>query len=225
MGYHVPESLHADRRAPVIVFAGALDWTPSPLPGVERRFLEREGGEIARATSFVRYAAGSSFREHVHEKGEEFLVLEGVFSDQGGDFAEGSYVRNPPGSRHAPFTRDGCVIFVKLRQMRPEENLPLVVSGAGRPALPTGVAGVTRAPLYSGADGETVAIERLGAGTRWMSRADTAGEEILVLEGTLLYGEVACPPLTWLRMPAGQQQAMVSPGGCRYWVKRGHLVP
>ena len=68
-------------------------------------------------------------------------------------------------------------------------------------------------------------IERLGAGTRWMSRADTAGEEILVLEGTLLYGEVACPPLTWLRMPAGQQQAMVSPGGCRYWVKRGHLVP
>jgi len=31
----------------------------SPLPGVERWMLDRVGGEVARATSLVRYAAGA----------------------------------------------------------------------------------------------------------------------------------------------------------------------
>src|SRR6267154_2567497 len=108
MRYYVPEKLNHDLAAAAIVDSNVLAWTPSPLPGVERRFLERDGGEIARATSIVRYAPGGAFSPHVHDKGEEYLVLSGVFSDESGDFAQGTYVRNPPGSRHAPFTRDGC---------------------------------------------------------------------------------------------------------------------
>lgn len=77
--------------------------------------------EVARATSIVRYAPESRFAEHIHELGEEFLVLEGMFSDEHGDYGAGTYVRNPPGSSHSPYTVDGCTIFVKLRQFDPAD--------------------------------------------------------------------------------------------------------
>jgi anti-sigma factor ChrR (cupin superfamily) len=83
------------------------DWVASPLPGVERRMIERNGEEVARATSIVRYAPQSRFSPHVHTGGEEFLVLEGTFSDEMGDFPKGSYVRNPVGSRHEPSSAEG----------------------------------------------------------------------------------------------------------------------
>ena len=218
----VPEQLHDDPREPVIVDSSALPWTPSPQPGVERRFLERRGGEVARATSIVRYAPASSFTSHVHGEGEEFFVLEGTFSDEHGDFGAGTYVRNPPGSRHMPFTREGCVIFVKLRQMSGEERSHVVVPTEGLAPAPTEVAGVSRVPLYGGG-GEEVALEVLEAGARWSDRGALGGEEILVLAGRLLYGEEGCGPGTWLRFPAGRERSLASPDGCRIWTKRGHL--
>ena len=60
--------------------------------------LERQGAESGRATSVVRYAPGSDFAAHTHTGGEEFIVLDGVFSDDSGDYSAGSYVRNPVGS-------------------------------------------------------------------------------------------------------------------------------
>ncbi|MBC7152367.1 MAG: cupin domain-containing protein [Rhizobium sp.] len=110
--------LNADLDEPVIVHAARLDWTPSPAAGVDRRMLYREGGEIARATSIVRYAPGSAFPEHAHDGGEEILVLEGVFQDEHGDYPAGSYFRNPPGTAHSPAAAEGCKIFVRLWQHR-----------------------------------------------------------------------------------------------------------
>ena len=218
----VPERLHDDPREPVIVDSSALPWTPSPQPGVERRFLERRGGEVARATSIVRYAPASSFTPHVHDEGEEFLVLEGTFCDEHGDFAAGTYVRNPPGSRHTPFTREGCVIFVKLRQMCATEEGGLVLRTQGAAATPTGVAGLTRVPLHRDAR-EEVAIEILEPGASWRERGELGGEEILVLAGRLRYGDDACDAGSWLRFPAGRERPLASPTGCRLWTKRGHL--
>jgi quercetin dioxygenase-like cupin family protein len=115
--------LNADLSRPAAVDSETLDWIASPMAGVERRMLERDGDEVARATSLVRYAPGSSFTPHTHGAGEEFLVLDGVFSDETGDFAAGAYVRNPPGSWHTPSTGPGSTILVKLRQMPPEETV------------------------------------------------------------------------------------------------------
>ena len=148
MHYHVPEKLNADLSKPAVVHSNNLPWTPSQTPGVERRFLERDGGEVARASSIVRYAPGSAFPRHVHDKGEEYLVLNGVFSDEHGDFGKGAYVRNPPGSTHAPFTKDGCIIFVKLRQMPASTKDALVVRTLDMKGAPTSVAGVTRTTLF-----------------------------------------------------------------------------
>src|ERR1700752_5172962 len=114
--------LNADFSQRVVVHAAYLAWIPSPVAGVERRMLDRIGDEGARATSIVRYAPDSRFPAHTHGGGEEFLVLDGVFEDEHGDYPAGAYVRNPPTSRHTPGSTRGCVLFVKLRQFDPQDR-------------------------------------------------------------------------------------------------------
>jgi anti-sigma factor ChrR (cupin superfamily) len=119
--------LHADLSQRAVVLTPTLAWIPSPMVGVERRLLDRNGDEVARATSVVRYAPGSHFEPHSHGGGEEILVLEGTFSDEHGDYATGTYLRNPVGSSHAPFSAEGCTILVKLRQMHPLDQQRIAI--------------------------------------------------------------------------------------------------
>src|SRR5215470_3041079 len=104
-----PMQINSNFEERVAVHAAAIPWKPSPMPGVERRMLDRLGDEVARATTIVRYAPNSHFSPHVHTGGEEFFVLEGVFQDEHGDFPAGSYIRNPPQSRHTPGSAPGCI--------------------------------------------------------------------------------------------------------------------
>ena len=110
--------INHDLIQPVRVQAAKLDWIPRPAVGVDRRMLFRIGGEVARATSIVRYAPGSAFPRHTHSGGEEIVVLEGTFQDEHGEYPAGSYFRNPPGTSHIPASEDGCIIFVRLWQFR-----------------------------------------------------------------------------------------------------------
>src|SRR6516225_11262517 len=120
--------LNADFSQRVAVHAARLPWVASPIAGVDRRMLDRIGDEVARATSIVRYAPASHFSAHTHGGGEEFLVLEGVFQDEHGDYPAGSYVRNPPTSRHTPGSASGCVIFVKLWQFDAADRKDVTVN-------------------------------------------------------------------------------------------------
>ncbi|CAN0603194.1 unnamed protein product, partial [Ectocarpus sp. 12 AP-2014] len=76
--------LNADFSERVIIHSDQIEWQASPMPGVDRRMLDRIGDEVARATTIVRYAPGSQFSQHTHTGGEEFIVLDGVFSDEHG---------------------------------------------------------------------------------------------------------------------------------------------
>ena len=109
--------LNADFDQAVVIRPDNYQWQDSPMPGVERMMLDRIGDEVARATSLVRYAPNTSFTPHQHEGGEEILVLEGVFSDEHGDYPAGSYIRNPIGTSHTPSVGlEGATILVKLHQ-------------------------------------------------------------------------------------------------------------
>ena len=214
-----------DKRA--VVLSEAEPWQPSPLPGVERRLLDRVGEEVARATSIVRYAANSRFSAHTHGGGEEFLVLEGVFSDEHGDYGPGSYLRNPPGSSHTPFSREGCTIFVKLWQMVPEDQVFVNIDSTRETWLPGLVEGLEVMPLYErgGARGaESVALVRWQPGTRFQAHGHPGGEEILVLEGTFSDEHGDYPKGAWLRNPPGSAHTPYSEEGCTIYVKTGHLV-
>ncbi len=204
--------LHADHRQAVAVRFAEAPWVESPEPGVVRKLLERDGEEVARATSIVRYAPERSFSHHVHERGEELLVLEGVFSDEHGDYVAGTYVRNPPGSEHRPFSRGGCTIFVKLRQFAPDDRARTVIG-------PTEGWSGDRKRLHAHRR-ERVELRRLDAPAT--IACDDEGIEILVVEGRVRLDQSDAPRWTWWRAPA--RSVEVAPlGSALLWIKSGHL--
>lgn len=214
--------LNADFTQRALIRPADSPWLASPMPGVERRMLDRIGDEVARATSIVRYAAGSHFSEHHHPGGEEFLVLDGVFSDERGDYPAGTYVRNPIGSHHAPFSREGCTIFVKLMQFDPADDQPVVINSRHAQWRPGLVPGLQVLPLHQHGT-EHVALVRWAPGTTFSAHRHWGGEEILVLEGTFQDEFGDYPAGTWLRSPHLSQHTPFSEAGCLIWVKTGHL--
>jgi len=194
------------------------------MAGVERRMLDRIGDEVARATSIVRYAPASHFSRHVHGGGEEFLVLDGVFQDEHGDFPAGTYVRNPPTTAHTPGSAPGCTLFVKLWQFDPDDRVGVRRDTNGLSFSPEpGRPGVEAATLFRDRQ-EAVRLERWAPHAK-VDAAMPGGCEILVLEGGFTEGDETFLPQSWLRLPkAARLQAEAGPAGCRLWLKTGHLA-
>lgn len=215
--------VNADFNARVAIDTRNAPWIASPQAGVERKLLDRVGDEVARATSIVRYAPGSAFAPHTHELGEEFLVLAGTFEDDQGAYPAGSYVRNPPGSQHRPFSTAGCEIFVKLRQFQAGDDARVVIDTAQATFRPGLVPGLSVLPLHEYGS-EHVALVRWAPGTRFQAHTHWGGEEILVLEGTFSdeYGDY--PAGSWLRSPHLSRHQPFSDPGCLIYVKVGHLA-
>ncbi len=214
--------INADFSERIVVETGRRPWTASPSPGVERIMLDRLGGEVARATSLVRFAPDSAFPRHVHGGGEEFLVLDGVFSDEDGDFGPGSYIRNPVGTAHAPHTKEGATIFVKLWQFQSGDDAQVRIDTKNSTFVPGTVEGLEVMPLHEFGT-ESVALVRWAAGTRFHRHSHFGGEEIYVIEGTFQDEFGAYPAGTWLRNPHESVHTPYSEEGCLIYVKVGHL--
>lgn len=198
-------------------------WRVSPSAGVERKMLDRIGDEVARATTIVRFAPDSAFAPHTHDGGEEYIVLDGVFQDEAGDFPVGTYVRNPPTSRHTPSSAPGATIFVKLWQFDPEDRTHVRIDmnavDLERDPARTGVAAAT---LFQDAH-ETVVIEAWDAGSAHVFDAP-GGAEFLILEGSLIEDGQPLGSRDWLRLPPGATTGLTAgPQGARVWIKSGHL--
>jgi ChrR Cupin-like domain len=215
--------LNADFSKRVAIQAAALEWAPSPITGVERRMLDRIGEEVARATSIVRYAPESQFLPHTHGGGEEFFVLEGVFSDEHGDFPAGSNIRNPPTSHHTPRSKPGCVIFVKLWQFDSSDRTQVRLDTKAMAFEPVvGRPGVEIIKLFAD-NVENARIER------WKPNAHVQlpvpdGAEFLVLNGEFIEAGEQFKEQSWLRLPRGAtMDAHAGSNGCEVWVKTDHL--
>lgn len=215
--------LNADFSERVVVHSDQLDWQASPMPGVDRRMLDRIGGEVARATTIVRYAPGSQFSEHTHTGGEEFIVLDGVFSDEHGDFPEGSYIRNPPTTSHTPGSGPGCTIFVKLWQFALEDRTPVKIDMNKMEFIPVADRpGVTALPLFQDLR-ETVRAEVWEPGVE-VSMDLPDGGEFLVLEGEFEEKGDLLTNGSWLRLPNGSHlSAIAGSNGARVWMKLRHI--
>ncbi len=182
--------------------------------------LDRVGGEVARATSLVRYAPGTSFPSHKHPGGEEILVISGAFSDENGDYPTGWYLRNPPGSSHRPHSDPGALILVKLYQMRPEEAVQVRVD-TGNPVNWSSVDGRQVCSLFVDGD-ERVFMERLVKGDI-LSAAARGGAEIFVVSGRLSADGEDFPTGSWLRLPSGAGMKIFSVEPTLVFVKEGPI--
>jgi hypothetical protein len=203
-----------------------MSWAASPSPSVLRKRLHLVGPqESGQVTSLVRYEPGSTFAAHDHPDGEEILVLEGVFSDEHGDWPAGTYLLNPEGFRHAPFSRPGCLLFVKLRQFPGKDRRHVVVSSGAVPWQPAATADRSIKTLYEQPGYlDTTRLERWERGTSRRALQYERGAEILVIDGSFedelgLHGAG-----TWMRMPAPSIHHAGSPEGCTLYIKEGGLA-
>ncbi|WP_170332862.1 cupin domain-containing protein [Ruegeria arenilitoris] len=204
--------VNADFSKRVAVHFDDNEWVASPAAGVERKMLDRIGDEVARATTIVRFAPGSAFAAHTHDGGEEFLVLDGVFQDETGDFPVGSYVRNPPTTSHTPSASEGATILVKLHQFDPDDRTEIRRSINGQGTVRLFKDEREDVQVQNWAAGETIDLDA------------TKGLEVFVVEGSFAEDGEEFSGWDWLRLPPGtQSKAVAGVAGARVWVKSGHL--
>lgn len=219
-----PIKLNADMSKRAVMHSADMGWEASPSPTVWRKRLHLDGpAEAGRVTSVVRYDPGSAFPTHSHPDGEEIFVLDGVFSDEHGDYPAGSYLLNPDGTSHAPHSKDGCTLFVKLRQyagadrMQVQMNTRVLDWQARAP-------GVWQKPLYR-QDGqrEWTMLIKLDAGAEGPHHAHPNGEEVFVVEGAFTDDDGHYPAGTWTRSPPGSEHRIRSETGAILFVRLGGI--
>lgn len=219
-------SLNGDLRTRVAIDSDAMPWTPSPAGHVERKRLHRVGpAESGQVTSIVRYRPGASFPEHDHPEGEEIFVIDGLFSDHHGDATRGMHLLNPEGFRHAPFSNEGCVIFVKLRQYAGADRTHRRTDTTTLPWTPTQHAGVEEkvlcdAPTFR----DRTSLERWAPGTRSDDRVVPGGAEVLVLSGELEDPDGRRGPGAWIRVPPGRGLDLRARRESEFYVKTGAVA-
>jgi len=218
-------SLNGDMNKRVSVRTSTLDWQPSPSGTVWRKRLHLVGGaESGQVTSVVRYEKGATFATHDHPEGEEILVLEGVFSDEHGDWPAGTYLLNPEGFRHAPFSVQGCLIFVKLRQFAGAGRHHVALSTHDASWTPSDRPGVEQKILYAHPEfPDATRLERWAPSTAMEIPARAEGAEIFALEGSLEDDSGIYDPLSWLRIPVGKAHEVTTREGCVLYIKTGAL--
>jgi anti-sigma factor ChrR (cupin superfamily) len=203
-----------------------MPWTPSPSGTVWRKRVHLVGpAESGQVTSVVRYEPNSRFPAHDHPDGEEILVLDGVFSDEYGDWPAGTYLLNPEGFRHAPFADAGCLLFVKLRQFAGRGRLHVVVDTNKSDWMPTSTPGVMRKPLYEQPGfTDRVMLEQWSASAELGLTSYEEGAELFVLDGEFADEEGVYGKGCWLRMPARSRHRPRTARGCTLYVKRSGLA-
>ncbi len=213
--------LNMDFTKRVVVDLNKMDWISSPSSGVLRKPLEREAQESGHVTSIVRYEPGASFDRHSHPMGEEIFVLDGIFSDETGDYGEGTYIRNPPGSAHSPFSKEGCTIFVKLNQFEEHDDRQRYIKTKNTAWMP-GIGGLQIMTLHE-FEHEHVALVKWPAGEIFQPHQHFGGEEVLVLSGVFQDEYGSYPGHTWIRSPHMSQHHPFVEQETVIMVKTGHL--
>jgi anti-sigma factor ChrR (cupin superfamily) len=191
--------LNMDFGKTVFMLPGQYEWLASPAAGVARVPLERLSAESGHKTSFVKFAPDSYFPAHAHPLGEEIYVLEGVFSDQFGDYPAGSYIRNPPGSAHKPFSKEGCTLFVKLDQFDANDSEKVVLRTEEQQWRP-GIGSLKVCPLHSFGT-QSTALVLWPANEVFHPHVHWGGEEIVVITGMFTDEFGQYPAGSWIRSP------------------------
>ncbi len=214
-------NLHSDYSQRIVLYQEDLPWVDSPALGIQRRMLDRIGGEQARATSIVRYAPNTHFAAHCHDFGEEILVLDGELRDEFGHYPAGAYLMNPPGSSHAPYSENGCTLFVKLRHLGDEHVEREYVDTKTAEWLQGLVPGLHVMPLMRQGSGST--LVRWAPNTYFNPHRHYGGEEIYVVDGVFADEYGTYPKGSWIRSPHMSMHTPYSKEGCTIFVKTGHL--
>lgn len=210
--------LNSNMSIAAVVYSGAMDWQSSPSATVSRKRFHLVGpAETGQVTSLVQYDPGASFPAHAHPGGEEILVLKGTFSDETGDWPIGSYLLNPEGFIHAPYSKAGCLLLVKLRQYAGSQTVRLALDSVKTAEID----GVNVKLLHSNPIEKTM-VAKLHDG-QVITRKCEGGCEGFVLTGNVNVNDAKLNPYDWFRFPDGDDITVIS-HGCSLYLKFGAVI-
>lgn len=104
-------------QARVVINTRLAEWEQGLVDGLRILPLHSHGAEHV---ALVHWEPGTAFRRHRQWGGEEIYVLRGALEDARGRYPAGSWLRLPDSEEHAPFSREGCLLYVKTGHLTPE---------------------------------------------------------------------------------------------------------
>ena len=216
------QAIHGDISVRVVVHTKPMPWGASPSSTVWRKRLHLVGpAESGQVTSVVRYQEHSQFPPHDHPDGEEILVLAGVFSDEHGNWPAGSYLLNPQGFRHAPYSRNGCLLFVKLRQYPGMDRRHVAVNTHTMSWEPLGGRRERKILYLQPGYQDTTRLERWSPESVPGELTYALGAELFVLDGSFADEHGRYDAHTWMRLPTHFTHRPTTQEGCELYVKEG----
>lgn len=216
-----PQQVHNDLLTRASAQPQALTWYPTAYPGISFGCFESDQNvQEHPVTMLTRFAPKGYFPFHGHPGGEEILVLEGNFQDETGVHTPGTYMLNPEGFVHRPYSEKGCLTFVKLRQhggQRRRQVRTNIFQEAWQPGV---IPQIQVQPLYEQEGfAEKVWIEHWRPGTRLSNVVESEVKEIFIIKGTWSDELGHYPTYSWLRYPPNQAYSPASATGCLIYVK------
>ena len=212
--------INADFNVSVSVETNINEWRVSSITGNKKYFERIEKNKLC-LTMLAQFPAGRGFKKFGYERGVEFFVISGVFSDSEGDYSAGCYVRNPAGTYHEPFTRNGCTVLFKLGQFQPLDRKRIVIESK-KPTvrwLPVGEPGVSRLALHHFSE-EVINLYRIRSECWLTFKHQKYGLELFVCEGAITVSGKRYETGDWLRYPAGSRVKVSAIGDVCLYVKQ-----
>lgn len=216
-----PQPIHNDVSSRVAVLQSSLTWHQTTFTGIWFGAFESDDNvQDHPVTMLTRFDPGGFFPLHGHPGGEEILVLEGNFADETGVYPPGSYMLNPEGFIHHPYSDEGCLTFVKLRQHGGTTRQRVKTNIYELSWQPGAIPQIEVKPLYE-QEGfhEKVWVERWQPGTALWNVVESEVKEIFVIEGCWSDELGDFPAGSWLRYSPNSPYSPSSATGCLVYVK------
>ena len=218
-----PQKVHENLLLPrAAVLSESLVWHQTSFVGIWFGCFEsNDGVQEHPLTMLTRFDPGGFFPLHGHPGGEEILVLQGHFADETGVHPPGTYMLNPEGFIHHPYSEEGCLTFVKLRQHGGDTRQQVRTNIYETPWQRSPIAAGIEWKLLYQQEGfpERVWVERWQPGTRLPATSETEVKEIFVIEGTWTDDSGTYPVGSWLRYAPYSPYHPASETGCVIYVK------
>lgn len=222
-GYTDFPVFNADFNSRVVVRSDNLDWIQTENPGISVRPLEVAGYHAQRLTLIVRFEPETRYRLQQHFESEEILVLDGSLDIENQTCTPGYYIRYPHRSNLLHYSKNGCVLFVKLGEFASNDTSRRVIDTHSEEQwLPGPVEGTEVRALHMHDTRSVLMI-------RWLQQAsfkpalDPQGEEVFVVRGRLIDIDGAYTQHHWIRNPIPAWQAWRGDAGTLVYYKNGHF--
>ncbi len=216
-----PKQVNENLFTRVAVLPTSLVWYQTIFTGIWFGCFESDHQvQEHPVTMLTKFDPGGFFSLHGHPGGEEILVLQGDFADETGVHPPGTYMLNPEGFIHRPYSERGCLTFVKLRQ-HGGKSRQQIKTNIYKSSWQSGIIPQIELQLLYQQTGypEKVWVERWGSNTTLSNVVETEIKEIFVIEGIWQDELGSYPTGSWLRYPPNCAYSPRSETGCLIYVK------